>query len=210
MLCDDADRYLDDYINETLDDRARADLESHLDTCDKCAALLRDLQLVQRQSTELEGWVAPERDLWPGIQSRIAPRQIDFGAERRRRRIPAFRFAFAAAALLAVVVGLSVLSGIRVPTETGGGERAITQAESEYRAAKAELVAALDAKSSALAPETLQTIQENLVVIESALAEIQIALNENPGDADLERMLYAAYRYEVELLHQAIRLADEG
>ncbi len=57
-----------------------------------------------------------------------------------------------------------------------------------------------------LAPETAEVIEKNLVVIDSALAEINRALVADPGNPSLQLMLTTTQRKAVDLLEQAIRL----
>ena len=60
--------------------------------------------------------------------------------------------------------------------------------------------------SSDLAPETRAVLTRNLVVIDSAIAECQRALDADPGSPVLAGLLRAAHRQRVEFLQQAARL----
>ena len=60
--------------------------------------------------------------------------------------------------------------------------------------------------SSSLAPETRAVLARNLVVIDSAIAECQRALDADPGSPVLAGLLRAAHRQRVEFLQQAARL----
>ena len=60
--------------------------------------------------------------------------------------------------------------------------------------------------SSDLAPETRAVLARNLVVIDSAIAECQRALDADPGSPVLAGLLRAAHRQRVEFLQQAARL----
>jgi hypothetical protein len=48
----------------------------------------------------------------------------------------------------------------------------------------------------------LQNVEDNLKIIDDSVAEIQVALDQNPASPGLNRMLLAAYRREVELLQR--------
>ena len=212
MHCEEANNHFDDYLDETLDVDVADALELHLLTCDKCSETLRGLQDIVREAGELAETIQPGRDLWSEILVRLGPQEVDFGRDRKRAgKLSPWRYLVAAAAVIALIVGAGLMrdmQGPSVPAEIDSQK--LGTIEEEYREAKDELLAALDARSDAIPEETLMTVQENLVVIEGALAEIRMAFAENPEDPYLERMLYAAYQYEVNLLRRAVRLADES
>ena len=211
MRCEDADRHFDDYIDETLHADVSDALELHLLTCGRCAGMLRQLQGISRDATELADTIEPDSDLWPEIKIRLGAPAVDLGSGRRHAtRISPLGYALATAAVIAIVIGAGVIRNVQSPTTTIPAPVEVSEAEREYQKAKSELLIALDARAESLAPETLATVRENLVIIESALADIQYALSENPDDPVLEQMLYAAYQYEVNLLHLAVRLANNS
>lgn len=211
MRCEEADRHFDDYIDETLDTDLSDALELHLLTCGRCANLLRQIQGISRDATELADTREPQSDLWPEIKIRLGTPGVDLGSGRRNAtRISPLRYALAAAAVIAIVIGAGVIRKVQSPTATLPSPVEVSEAEKVYQKAKSELLIALDARAEYLAPETLVTFRENIVIIESALADIKLAVGENPDDPELERFLYAAYRYEVNLLHKAVQLAGNS
>lgn len=211
MRCEEANNHFDDYLDETLDVDVADALELHLLICDQCTETLHGLQDIVREAGELSVTIEPGRDLWSEIQMRLGPQEVDFGRDRKRaRRLSPRRYLLAAAGVIALIVGAGLMRDVQSPSVPAADPQKLGAIEEEYRDAKDELLAALDARSDAIPIETLMTVRENLVVIEGALAEIQMALAENPEDPGLERMLYAAYQYEVNLLRQAVRLADES
>ncbi len=89
----------------------------------------------------------------------------------------------------------------------------LNRIEQEYASAKEELLSALRARQASMDEEALETlaiVEENLAIIEGAVNTINVALADNPDSLELERMLHAAYQNEVNLLHQAVQLADEN
>jgi hypothetical protein len=80
----------------------------------------------------------------------------------------------------------------------------------QYLDARKQLVNVLETRRDDIPPETLKVVEENLTVIASAVSDIEVALAKNPRSPKLERMLYTAYRNEVDLLQQAVQLADES
>jgi hypothetical protein len=107
MTCEAFDAALPDYLEGTLGDSLRAPVEMHLRECVRCAGLVRDLENIQRDASVLPDLV-PARDLWEGIEARIAAPVIPLAArpERRRSFAPAW-MGIAAAALIVSTAGIT-------------------------------------------------------------------------------------------------------
>jgi hypothetical protein len=109
MTCEAFDAALPDYLEGTLDGSLRASVERHLRECVRCAGLVRDLENIRDEAAALPDLV-PSRDLWTGIEGRIAAPVIPLAArpEPRRRRVPAW-MGIAAAALIVSTAGVTYL-----------------------------------------------------------------------------------------------------
>jgi anti-sigma factor RsiW len=107
MTCEAFDAELSDYIEGMLDEQARARVDQHLRECVRCAGLLRDLQNIQKEAAVLPDLI-PSRDLWAGIEARIAAPVIPLTArpEKPRRFAPAW-IGIAAAALVMTTAGVT-------------------------------------------------------------------------------------------------------
>jgi anti-sigma factor RsiW len=107
MTCEAFDTALPDYLEGTLDDSRRASVERHLSECVRCTSLLRDIENISKQAAALPDMV-PSRDLWQGIEARIAAPVIPLAArpERQRRVVPAW-IGIAAAALIVSTAGIT-------------------------------------------------------------------------------------------------------
>ena len=107
MTCEAFDAALPDYLEGTLGDSLRAPVEMHLRECVRCTGLVRDLENIQRDASALPDLV-PARDLWEGIEARIAAPVIPLAArpERRRSFAPAW-MGIAAAALIVSTAGIT-------------------------------------------------------------------------------------------------------
>ncbi len=57
-----------------------------------------------------------------------------------------------------------------------------------------------------LSPETVRIIEQNLAIIDRAIAESRAALEKDPNDPDLPLLLSGVYRQKLELLQQAVAL----
>src|SRR3954464_9828535 len=107
MTCEAFDAALPDYLEGTLDGPMRARVEQHLRECVRCASLVRDIENIQKEAAALPDLV-PSRDLWSGIESRIAAPIIPLVArpDRQRRIAPAW-MGIAAAALIVSNAGVT-------------------------------------------------------------------------------------------------------
>jgi hypothetical protein len=68
-------------------------------------------------------------------------------------------------------------------------------------------MAALEERRDSLSPETLASVRKNMEVIDSALAEVRAALQRDPGNSELTRMLVATHRKKVDTLRRVVRLS---
>ena len=72
MDCAAFDERLADYLEGDLDSAARREVEAHVASCVRCAALLRDLEHIRASAAELPE-LTPSTDLWGGIARRMLP-----------------------------------------------------------------------------------------------------------------------------------------
>jgi anti-sigma factor RsiW len=70
------------------------------------------------------------------------------------------------------------------------------------------LVQALDTRRTTLRPETVRIIEDNLKIIDDAIARSQVALEEDPSSADLAQLLSFAYETKLELLRRATEISN--
>ena len=61
-----------------------------------------------------------------------------------------------------------------------------------------------------LSPETIKTIERNLAVIDSALAESRRALAKDPGNTGLERLVIATWQQKMDFLRRAAALSTRS
>ena len=108
MNCDRFDEALSDYLEESLNENDRAAMDRHLKECVRCAGLVRDLDRIRTEASALPDLV-PSRDLWAGIESRIAAPVIPLATRERTRSRFAPWMAAAAAALVVSTAGITYL-----------------------------------------------------------------------------------------------------
>ena len=197
MTHDEIQARLDARADGTLPPDERAEVERHLADCAACrgeaealAALLADARALPRSLT-------PERDLWAGIEGRLAPRVPRTASAVRSRR---WRPLLLAAAIATVLLGGAALLLLRPPAQPSV---AFTREQARYLAASAELARALAQDPGHLAPETQAVVGRSLSVVDQAIAEAEAALRADPRNPGLEQMLLARYEQRLELLQRA-------
>jgi anti-sigma factor RsiW len=124
MTCEAFDAVLPDYLEGSLDASMHASVERHLGECLRCAGLVRDLEKISKDAAALPDLV-PARDLWSGIEARIAAPVIPLAApaERQHRFGPAW-MGIAAAALIVSTAGVTYLLTARSFGRGGDGRLA--------------------------------------------------------------------------------------
>lgn len=216
MTCDVVRDRLNDYVDGDLPTALVHEVELHLSACAACREEERALRSLLAQAAALPKAVRPEHDLWPGIA-------LEIGKPRRLLAFPARPMiwgglAAAAALLIAVVVsrgpgkasapGGAPSPGSAAPSLVSASPEAdLREAEGEYARAIEALVAALEANRGRLAPETLRSVEQNLAVIDEAVREVRAALDKEPGNPELTRMLASTQRKKVDVLQRVVRLS---
>lgn len=158
---------------------------------------------LDRAAQGLRREIAPERDLWPGIEEAIA-------APRRSRWTPMLA---QAAAVVLLVGASSAITWMVVNDEDApvvnvapelmfeqasfGGDRSLGP---DFLAARGALRAELDLEMARLSPEIRDDVQANIELVQDAIYEINLALEEDPDNALLQQKLLSAYRDEINLL----------
>ncbi|HYO45666.1 MAG TPA: zf-HC2 domain-containing protein [Gemmatimonadota bacterium] len=208
MNCADVRERLDGWVKETLGEEERAAVALHLETCEACRGEARGLETLLAAAAVLPREIMPPRDLWVGIDARLdRPEAVAPRAARGRPASGLPRWALVAAALALVVVTAAVASILtRRWDEAMALKLRPPGEEARFLAASQELLVGLEDQD--LSPETMAIVRRNLEVIDAAIAELRVALERDPGNAELTRMLLATYQQKIELLEQAARSGE--
>ena len=120
------------------------------------------------------------------------------------------------AALAAVVFGLTLLNTTPPTVEPieplaarTVPDARISPVEAELATARNNLLLAFNTQEDAMPTSAVETVHHNLRIIDQTLADIGAALREFPSDPGLERLLYATYNHEIDLLQRAMRLVND-
>ena len=217
---------LSEYLDGELPEWERLALESHLESCPDCSAVVSDLRRVVRRARTLKDR-APVNDLWPGIAAQIGassakPPVVDLSTHRRSRR----RWTFSLPQLAAAGLALMTASGGAVwllnspakqivvvpasPAPTGNTPAVSVamkpNAMQSYAAAVADLERVLAQGRGKLDTTTVRIIEQNLAAIDRAIAEAQRALDADSANLYLNTHLAETMRRKLDLLRQAAAL----
>ena len=161
----------------------------------------------------LETEVAPEHDLWSGIENAIA--------EPSRTRWNTV-FAQAAAVLLLVGASSSLTylamnektpvatpvtdnTGLKYERVSFGGHYTLGPG---YQDARSSLKAQLDEQLERLSPEARAEVEKNINAIRAAIDEINSALVDEPHNILLQELLLSTYREELSVMMKVDRVAN--
>ncbi|KPK57959.1 MAG: hypothetical protein AMS21_10965 [Gemmatimonas sp. SG8_38_2] len=219
---------LSDYLDGELNAAERAELEEHLSGCSECSAVLEQLRQVVARAQSLEDR-APESDLWSGVAERIGAvssvSDLDEHRRRKHERLSERRFTISLPQLVAASVALMVLSagsawivsrsgsaaseGVTPTAANGAGlvADAPAQLATSYDAAVLQLERILEESRSRLDTVTVRIIEENLLIVDRAIAQAQRALAMDPASIYLQEHLAATKRQKLEFLRQAALMA---
>jgi hypothetical protein len=173
--------------------------------------------------------ITPPRDLWQGIEAKIAAESSRVrGASSERFGRSARMRVFAAAAMIAMLavgiwIGRAVLPmggerGIGGPPNTARnstpveGLPVVFAMDAKYTRQRAELVKDLEARLQALPPDSRAKVITSLKAINDSKQQLEHELGKDPSNALLQELLVNTYQDEMRLLttvHEAGR-AGEG
>lgn len=83
MTCERLEELLPDYLDGTLGELDRLAVEQHLAGCPACGPLVADVRGIVAEAAALPA-LQPSRDLWAGIEARIATPVVNIGTDGPR------------------------------------------------------------------------------------------------------------------------------
>jgi len=171
---------------------------------------------------DLPGDIAPSRDLWPGIESRIAAeRQTSAGDGRPRFQTSRFRVLALAATISALAIGIwlgrNMLPGASAPVTAPNPSSAMQGTlpaayvtNPTYVKERATLLASFEQQVKALPPDSRDKVLAGLANIRQSMEDIQEALGREPGNALLQELLVNTYQDEMRVLTAVHDAGDAG
>jgi len=163
-------------------------------------------------AAQLDREISPQRELWPGIAQAI---------ETPQRATWAPMFAQAAAVVLLVGASSAITYvAVKAPQPQVAQvapalvfERASFGSNhelgDEFIDARNALVAEMDVELEKLVPTARAEVEANLELIQEAIYEINLALEQEPDNTLLQQRLLSAYRDELTLLRRVSGLTRD-
>jgi hypothetical protein len=218
MSCGKYEIELSEYVDGTLDQRTRAELDAHLAECEPCRAVILDLNAIRHAVRSLEPEL-PSPRVWAQLSAAI----------EAENRSPFHRWGFTWQSLAGTLVPLVVVAsltwmGSRLASTTASTgqlasateqtsvpsvEAQFDFAEAQYTTAIAGLESIARSEQALLDMETADVFQVNLSVIDGAITESRAALLTEPDSAVAQESLFDALRSKLELLQDVVALINE-
>ena len=227
MTCTQYRDAIQELADGTLGPVRRAELQTHLDLCEDCRALVADLKKIRAAAASLDP-VRPPDHVWLRIAAQLRQDgRITTPPVVRRRHLG--MLAIAASLVLAVSGSLYFLRsfdpvapapGRDIVQQAGAGGNAATSdavqnitdnlmaAERHYQLAITELEKVTKSDDGSIDPQTAAVLERNLQVIDQAIAESRTALQSEPQNAPARDSLFEALRKKVNLLQDTIALMN--
>ena len=200
--------------DEALSADRRADIESHVARCDECSSDVSRLRDITMRYRTAPVDPASVDDLWPSIRARIDARKVvplaataSLGPRRwiRAKHVAAI-VAFAAVVVLTVVLvrpSHRIAVDSTIATTDTSALRLVADSVKSYQDEARTLLNRLELQRAMMRPEAAASIDRDLKVIDQAIAELQIAIQNDPRNPALRQLLAASYRQKVDLLKRA-------
>jgi anti-sigma factor RsiW len=210
---------LSPYLDGELEASERSALEAHLGGCATCRGALDDLRQIVAVAPGYQGR-EPGHDLWPLIEAEIDQRRgLAFPKPGTtagvRRHFSLGQLLAASVAFLVIGAGSAYLVSRTIhiaPTAVVAGPTpelsalpvAVTaKADSAYDLAVSDLQSVLARGRGKLDTATVRVIEENLALIDRAIAQAREAIAKDPANAYLNSQVAANMRRKLNLLRQA-------
>jgi anti-sigma factor RsiW len=232
MACPRYEEAIHELVDGTLGPIRRSELQIHLDLCDDCRMLLRDLERLRELTATLDRPIPPNR-VWMQVAGQLQQegRLRAPAAPPARPRHRAVLLAIAAALVLTAGASLVYLlprvrpaaapdlapatatpaagNAAAAGSVQGDIEAEFRAAEQHYQAAITKLEEAARSDQDAIDPATAAMLQRNLQVIDQAIAESRAAFRSEPTSAPARDSLFEALKRKVSLLQDTLALMNE-
>jgi Putative zinc-finger len=214
-------------LDGTLGPIRAAELEQHLDGCAACRALEADLRRV-RDLAETLGDPPPPDHVWLQIAGRLRQegRIHDRPEPAQSHRQQYAWLAIAAALVLSVGAALAILVPRYLDPSAGTGESArqgnaagsdtvqsgvedLRQAEKLLQSGVDKLKEGLGSDEGALPKQVTDTLDQNLKILNQAIAESSDAVQKEPQNVAARESLFEALQRKISLLQDTITLMNE-
>lgn len=220
--CDDLDARVGDLIDGGLPPEEETAVRAHLETCPTCRSLVADFERVRAAAQSL-GPVTPPDHVWLQIAGRLKLEAgpIDAATSTEPTTRATAQWLGIAAALLLITLGLYTADrwigpGSPVPESNVAAGSAVESVNEElrlaldhYENAIGQLKAMAATSDDALDPAVAAVLDQNLAIIDTAIAESRAALMDDPSSQPARASLFEALSQKVNVLQATAVLINE-
>ena len=202
---------IDDFVDGRLAAEQAEQLRLHLAECAECRNAERQLRSMLAAAANLPASIEPPAQVWQAVRLRT----VDAGRQRRAA-LWSIRYQLASAAVLLILVSSGLTALLLQPADGGASDpvaaqadprAALSSAEQEFVRIATELEATLAGRSEAIDTATARLVRENLDIIDRAIADARSALERDPLNPDLGRLISTNYRRKIQVLESTLRLS---
>lgn len=213
----------------TLDPASAQRVEEHVRVCEACADDIERLRSFMAHGRIQESRRAHNMEpqleaLWPAIEARIEQRKIatlpfvsPASSPAASRPATAWsswlgRSAWIIGAAAAIVGAVAITARIgHSPRSVGADSSALvdqrmmiqaTDSARVYEQETRDLLDRLELERSMLRPSAVTAIDRDLRVVDSAIAEVKAAIERDPNNPALRRLLAESYRHKLDVLRR--------
>jgi hypothetical protein len=218
MITHPDEERLNDWVDGLLDDADARTMAAHVDECPACAKTAADLRALLDLAGRLPASIDPPEGTWDAI----AARTVDLG-RTRRAVLHDLRAPLAAAAIVLVALGAgasALLLRAPAPSEpavavvdddmaeaSAATVATLVAAEDTYQRAFDRLLVEFRANRAELDSATVRVVEENIAIIDTALANARAALVADPANRALPLLITETHLKRIKLVERALRLS---
>jgi len=221
---------LNDHVDGSLQDDERDQVESHLESCAECSLELRQLRSLLARAEDLPRAIEPPQNLWREIERQIqpatvvtvSPAQPSFASRFRQWILVGTLGAAAAAVVFVLTSTKDPVGGSGVANREASPSQSPASSDPDYvpslvqaleyqcMGAGKQLLASTKETESQFVLAAATAFEADVHQLDLAISETRAALEENPQDAQLLRMLMSRYQRKLSVLHRATRFVEEA
>jgi hypothetical protein len=218
--CHDIEPLLSELIDGAVPPGELRRVEAHLDTCERCRGIRRDLERVRRAARSLPQMPPPDH-VWLEVAGHVHPAAADGTRPPAATDARVAMRQWIGIAAMLVLVTLGAYFVVRTPGAPlpGGNAPAadsveavideMDRARQGWENAIKKLEPLVKDRSDALDPATAAALMSNIEKIDGAIAESQAALGQAPGSAPARESLFEALKTKVGVLQATLNLMNE-
>jgi hypothetical protein len=204
---------LNDFVDRLLPAARAEEVGAHVAGCGECADTVARIALLHDAAAALPREDTPPAHVWQAIRAAT----VDSAAMQQRRVLWRVRYRLAAAALVVLIAGSSatwwltrqhnpsVTATARVARPVDVNLAAYRSAEANYNRTTDELLAVLNQRRASMDPSVVRTVEENMRIIDQAIARAREALLSDPANHDIASALTTAHESKIRMLNRAVR-----